>query len=84
MAPAMIQALEEADRESIVIGVNAASAAITAIKEGKLLATSDFDALKMAALATEAAVRHLRGETVPQEIILPVQIVDRKNWVPNG
>ena len=79
MALAMIEALEEADRESIVIGVNAVPAAITAIKEGKLLATSDFDALKMAALATEAAVRHLRGETVPQEIILPVQIVDRKN-----
>jgi len=35
--------------------------------------------MKMACLATEAAVRHLRGESVPREIMLPVEIVDRAN-----
>jgi ribose transport system substrate-binding protein len=33
----------------------------------------------MAALATECAVRHLRGEAVPEKIELPVEIVDRRN-----
>jgi ribose transport system substrate-binding protein len=33
----------------------------------------------MAYLATECAVRHLRGEAVPLRIELPVQIVDRHN-----
>ena len=36
--------------------------------------------MAMCAVATEAAVRHLRGEPVPPEIILPVQIVDAANY----
>jgi ribose transport system substrate-binding protein len=35
--------------------------------------------MKISAIATEAALRHLRGEMVPREIILPTQIVDRGN-----
>jgi ribose transport system substrate-binding protein len=80
MALGMIDALEEAGQKSAVVGVNAIPEAITAIKEGKLLATIDFDAMNMAALATEAAIRHLRGETLPREIKLPVQIVSAKNY----
>ena len=34
------------------------------------------------AQATEAAIRHLRGQAVPEEIILPVSIVDRTNYSP--
>jgi ribose transport system substrate-binding protein len=64
----------------VVAGVNAIPEAIAAIKDGKLIATSDFDAMNMAAVATEAAIRRLRGETLPREITLPVQIVDSKNY----
>jgi ribose transport system substrate-binding protein len=45
-----------------------------------MLATASFDAMTMSGIATEAAVRHLRGETVPREIILSVQIVDATNY----
>jgi ribose transport system substrate-binding protein len=62
-----------------IVGVNAVPTAITAIKAGSLLATASFDAMKIASVATEAAVRHLRGERVPREIMLPVEIVDRAN-----
>jgi len=62
-----------------LIGINAVPEAISAIKSGTLLATADFDAMKMACIATEAALRHLRGETIPREILLPVQIVERSN-----
>ncbi len=44
-----------------------------------MLATADFNAMAMSEIATEAAVRHLRGETVPAEIMLPVQVVDAGN-----
>jgi ribose transport system substrate-binding protein len=64
----------------LVVGVNAIPAAIAAIEAGRMLATASFDAMAMSAIATEAAVRHLRGETVPREIILPVQIVDATNY----
>src|SRR6266849_1049102 len=64
----------------LVVGVNAIPEAIAAIEAGQMLATANFDAMTMSGIATEAAVRHLRGETVPREIILPVQIVDATNY----
>lgn len=79
MAIGIIDALEAGGRGSLIVGVNAIPEAIAAIKRGKLLATVDFDAMKMGCLATEAAFRHLHGEVLPKEIILPVQIVDRTN-----
>jgi len=79
MALGVLSALEAAGRSVPVIGVNAVPDAITAIKAGRLLATVDFDAMKISAVATEAALRHLRGEVVPREIILSTQIVDRAN-----
>ena len=79
MALAMLEVLDAAGRASVVVGVNAVPDAVTAVKNGRLLATVDFDAMKMGCLATEAAIRHLRGERLPPEIMLPVQIVDRNN-----
>jgi ribose transport system substrate-binding protein len=77
MALGVLDALEVAgDPKPLVVGVNATPEAITAINAGRMLATASFDAMTMSAIATEAALRYLRGETVPREIILPVQIVD--------
>jgi ribose transport system substrate-binding protein len=82
MALGAIEALAAAGRRVPLVGVNAIPEAVTAIKSGKLLATVDFDALKISSIATEAAIRHLRGERVPAEIILPVSIVDATNYQP--
>jgi ribose transport system substrate-binding protein len=80
MALGVLDALEAAGgRKPLVAGVNAVPEAITAINAGRMLATASFDAMTMSAIATEAALRHLRGERVPREIILPVQIVDAAN-----
>ena len=82
MSLGAIEALEAAGRSAAVVGVNALPDAITAIKRGKLLATVDFDALKIACIAAEAAIRHLRGQPVPRDIELPVQLVDAANCQP--
>ena len=80
MALGALDALAACGRKPLpVVGVNAIPEAVEAIKRGRLLATADFDAMKMACIATEAAVRHLRGESVPPRIMLPVQIVDASN-----
>ena len=60
----------------LVVGVNAIPEAVAAIAAGQMLATADFNAMAMSEIATEAAVRHLRGEAIPAEIMLPVQVVD--------
>lgn len=82
MSLGVIDALDATGRSIPLIGVNALPEAIAAIKAGKLLATADFDAMKISCIATEAAIRHLRGEAVPGEIILPVRIVDHTNCQP--
>jgi ribose transport system substrate-binding protein len=79
MALGAIQALAARGIRVPVTGVNAIPEAIDAIRRGELLATADFDAMKISCVATEAAIRHLRGEGLPREIILPVQVVDRRN-----
>jgi ribose transport system substrate-binding protein len=80
MALGVLEALEACGQNAVVVGVNAIPEAVRAIGEGRLLATADFNAMQMAYLATECAVRHLRGEPVPSEIALPVRIVDRGNF----
>ena len=79
MALGALEVLAARGLRPVVTGVNALPDAIDAVKSGTMLATVDFDALKIACIATEAALRHLRGERVPREIILPVQIVERTN-----
>jgi ribose transport system substrate-binding protein len=80
MALAALEVLEGAGRSVPIVGVNAVPDAVAAIRSGRLLASADFDAMKIGCIATEAALRHLRGEPVPREILLPVRIVDATNY----
>jgi ribose transport system substrate-binding protein len=79
MAIGVLDALQAAGRRTAVVGVNAIPQAVEAIARGDMLATADFNAMHMCYLATECAIRHLRGEAVPADIELPVAIVDRHN-----
>ena len=79
MAIGAIGALEDTGLGATVVGVNAIPEAVAAIRAGRLLATADFNAMRMCYLATECLIRHLRGERVPATLDLPVEIVDRGN-----
>lgn len=79
MALGAIAALQAAKRTALVVGVNAIPDAIAAIKSGALLASTDFNAMNLGAIAAECAVRRARGENVPREIMLPTEIVDSSN-----
>jgi len=75
MALGVIDALKAAGRSVPVVSVNAMPQAITALKSGDLLATSAFDAMKIACAGMQALDRILKGQDVPREIVLPVEIV---------
>ncbi|HUF79716.1 MAG TPA: sugar ABC transporter substrate-binding protein [Burkholderiales bacterium] len=79
MSLGILSALQDAGQSAPVIGINALPEAIAAVKSGRLLATVDFNAMNISCIATEAALRHLRGQAVPAEIMLPAPIVDRSN-----
>ncbi len=79
MAIGAIDAMRESGRKIPLVAVNATPEGVQAIKAGDMLGTAAFDAMKMACLSVEAAVRVLAGKPVPGEIMLPVEIVDRTN-----
>ena len=79
MAFGALEALQEAGRTAKVVGVNGLPAAIDHIERGSMLASVDFSAFNIAAIATRAALRHLEGKSVPLEIMVPAELIDRSN-----
>jgi ribose transport system substrate-binding protein len=80
MAIGALEALQAANRVSIVIGINGILPAVKLVETGAMLATVDFDMFKIGCTATRAAVRHLKGEPLPEKILLPAKIIDRTNY----
>jgi ribose transport system substrate-binding protein len=79
MAFGVLEALADAGRTAQVVGVNGLPAAIDHIEHGRMLASVDFSAFNIAAIATQAALRHLQGKPVPSEIMVPAELIDRSN-----
>jgi ribose transport system substrate-binding protein len=80
MALGALEALKEASRTAVVIGINGILPAVKLIERGEILASVDFNMFKIGCTATRAAVRHLRGEPLPDRIMLPAEIIDKTNY----
>jgi ribose transport system substrate-binding protein len=80
MALGALEALDEANRSAIVMGINGILPAIKQIEAGRMLATVDFNMFKIGCTATRAAIRHLGGERLPDKILLPAEVIDRTNY----
>ena len=80
MALGALEALKEANRTTIVIGINGILPAVKQIEAGNILASVDFNMFKIGCTATRAAVRHLRREPVPEKVMLPAEVIDRTNY----
>ena len=80
MALGALEALKDAKRTSVVIGINGILPAVKQIETGAILASVDFNMFKIGCVATRAAVRHLRREPLPEKVILPAEIIDKTNY----
>jgi ribose transport system substrate-binding protein len=80
MALGALEALKEAGRTSVVIGVNGILPAVKQIETGAILASVDFNMFKIGCTATRAAVRYLKREPLPEKVILPAEIIDKTNY----
>jgi ribose transport system substrate-binding protein len=80
MAFGVLDALAEAGRRALVVGINGLPGAIERIEQGTMLASVDFSAFNIAAIAARAALRHLGGEPVPSQIMIPAVLIDRTNF----
>ena len=80
MALGALEALKEASRTAVVIGINGILPAVKLIETGAILASVDFNMFKIGCTATRAALRHLKGEKLLDKIMLPAEIIDRTNY----
>jgi ribose transport system substrate-binding protein len=80
MALGVLEALNEAKRTSVVIGINGILPAVKQIEAGTILASVDFNMFKIGCTATRAAVRYLKHEPLPEKIMLSAEIIDKTNY----
>jgi ribose transport system substrate-binding protein len=82
MAVGALEALDGAKRKSLIVGINGTKEAVDLIKEGKMLASGDYNGFVQGCLATQAAIRHLRKQPIPKEVLLKPVVVDKSNYQP--
>jgi len=82
MAVGAIEALEGANRKAQVVGINGSKEAVELIKSGKLLASGDFNGFIQGCIGTQIAVRNLRKEPTPKEVMLKPIVIDKTNSAP--
>jgi ribose transport system substrate-binding protein len=80
MALGALEALKEANRSTIVIGINGILPAVKQIEAGNILASVDFNMFKIGCTATLAAVRYLHREPLPDKVMLPAEVIDKSNY----
>ncbi|MDA8252465.1 MAG: sugar ABC transporter substrate-binding protein [Rhodospirillales bacterium] len=79
MAIGAIDALNDAGRKALVVGINATKEAVDAIKAGRMLASGDYNGFLQGCIGTMIAVRAVRHEPIRSEITLPVVVVSKAN-----
>ena len=79
MALGVVEAVEEAEADILVVGVDGIGEAYDSIREGKLDATIDSFPYYMAQVATECTLRVLAGQEMPRVVATPQALIDSEN-----
>lgn len=82
MAMGAVDALKAANRKALVVGINASREVMDLIKSGDVIGSGDYDTFAQGCLAVEMAVRAVRKENVPKELILKPTVIDKTNYAP--
>ncbi len=80
MALGAVEAFKEAKKKMpLIVGINASKEAIELIKAGDMLASGDYNGLIEGCLGAEIAIRALRKQPVPKEVMAKTSVVDKSN-----
>jgi ribose transport system substrate-binding protein len=82
MAMGAVDALKAANRKALVVGINASREIMDLIKSGDVIGSGDYDTFAQGCLAVEMAVRSVRKQDVPRELILKPTVIDKTNFAP--
>jgi ribose transport system substrate-binding protein len=80
MAIGAVEQLKTANRTALVVGINAGREVLDFIKWGDMLGSGDANGFAQGCLGAEIALRHLRKQPVPQELVLTPVVVDRSSY----
>jgi ribose transport system substrate-binding protein len=80
MAFGAVEAFKDAKKKlPLIVGINASKEAVDFIKSGDMLASGDYNGLIEGCLGTEIAIRTLRKQPVPKEVMAKTSVVDKNN-----
>jgi ribose transport system substrate-binding protein len=82
MAMGAVDALKAANRKALVVGINASREMMDLIKSGDVIGSGDYNTFAQGCLAVEMAVRAVRKDNVPHELILKPTVIDKTNYAP--
>jgi ribose transport system substrate-binding protein len=80
MAFGALEALKAANKKALIVGINGSKEAVDFIKSGDMLASGDYSGQPEGCVAAEIALRILRKEEAPKEIIVKSVVVDKSNY----
>lgn len=80
MALGAVEAFKQAKKPlPPIVGINAGKEAVELIKAGEMLASGDYNGLVEGCLGAEIAIRALRKQPVPNEVLAKTSVVDKSN-----
>jgi len=80
MALGTVDAFKEAKKPlPLITGINAGKESVELIKSGEMLASGDYNGLIDGCLGAEIAIRALRKQESPKEIMAKTEVVDKSN-----
>ena len=80
MALGAVDAFKDAKKKlPLIVGINAGKEAVDMIKAGDMLASGDYNGLIEGCLGAEIAIRTLRKQPVPKEVMAKTSVVDKSN-----
>ena len=82
MAIGAVDALKAAGRKSAVVGINASREVMDLIKAGDIIGSGDYDTFIQGCIGVEMAVRSVRKESIPGEVMLKPVVIDKTNFAP--
>ncbi len=80
MALGAVEAFKQSKKPlPLIVGINAGKEAVELIKAGEMLASGDYNGLIEGCLGAEIAIRALRKQPVPTEVLARTSVVDKSN-----
>ncbi|MGA2944902.1 MAG: sugar ABC transporter substrate-binding protein [Xanthobacteraceae bacterium] len=82
MAIGAVDALKAAGRKAAVVGINASREVMDSIKSGDIIGSGDYDTFVQGCVGIEMAVRTIRKESIPNQVMLKPAVIDKSNYAP--